>query len=108
MVEYWLRIAGEMRHYEARIVRCDANHVLSVVRDTTERKHAEHALQASHERYALATGAGSVGVWDWNLQTNDFYVDSSLKATLGYEQRMRSATVSSIGAAASIRTTSRG
>lgn len=85
VVEYWLRISGEMRHYEARIVRCDANHVLSVVRDTTARKHAEHALQASHERYALATGAGGVGVWDWNLQTNDFYVDSSLKATLGYE-----------------------
>jgi PAS domain S-box-containing protein len=84
-VEYWLRVAGEMRHFEARIVRCDANHVLSVVRDTTARKHAEHALQASHERYALATGAGGVGVWDWNLQTNDFYVDSSLKATLGYD-----------------------
>jgi PAS domain S-box-containing protein len=85
VVEYWLRISGDMRHYEARIVRCDANHVLSVVRDTTERKRAEHALQASHERYALATSAGSVGVWDWNLQTNDFYVDSSFKATLGYD-----------------------
>lgn len=85
VVEYWLRISGDMRHYEARIVRCDANHVLSVVRDTTERKRAEHALQVSHERYALATSAGSVGVWDWNLQTNDFYVDSSLKATLGYD-----------------------
>jgi PAS domain S-box-containing protein len=85
VVEYWLRIAGEMRHFEARIVRCDANHVLSVVRDTTERKHAEQALQTSHERYALATAAGSVGVWDWNLQTNDFYVDSSLRAALGYE-----------------------
>jgi PAS domain S-box-containing protein len=85
VVEYWLRVRGEMRHYEARIVRCDANHVLSVVRDTTERKRAEQALQASHERYALASAAGSVGVWDWNLQTNDFYVDSSLEATLGYE-----------------------
>jgi PAS domain S-box-containing protein len=85
VVEYWLRIGGEMRHFEARIVRCDAKHVLSVVRDTTEHKHAERALQTSHERYALATAAGSVGVWDWNLQTNDFYVDSSLKAALGYE-----------------------
>jgi PAS domain S-box-containing protein len=84
VLEYWLRIEREMRHFEARIVRCDANHVLTVVRDTTARKHAEQALQRSHERYALATGAGGVGVWDWNLQTNEFYVDSSLKVTLGY------------------------
>jgi PAS domain S-box-containing protein len=85
VVEYWLRLLGEMRHFEARMVRCDANHVLSVVRDTTARKRAEQALEASHERYALATCAGGVGVWDWNLQTNDFYVDASLKATLGYD-----------------------
>jgi PAS domain S-box-containing protein len=38
----------------------------------------------SQVRYALATAAGGVGVWDWNLDTNEVNVDSSLKSSLGY------------------------
>jgi PAS domain S-box-containing protein len=50
----------------------------------TERRNAEEALRTGHTRYGLATIAGSVGVWDWNLVTNDIYVDPSLKQLLGY------------------------
>jgi PAS domain S-box-containing protein len=82
-VEYWLEVPGGMRHFEKRIVRCSGNRLLSVVRDTTQRKRAEHALQQSQERYALATTAGSVGVWEWNPATDAFFVDSSL-AALGF------------------------
>jgi PAS domain S-box-containing protein len=35
-------------------------------------------------RYALATQAGGVGVWDWNLETNAMYIDPMLKSILGY------------------------
>jgi PAS domain S-box-containing protein len=42
-------------------------------------------LRDNRERYAMATAAGGVGVWDWNLETNDIYVDPSLKKILGYE-----------------------
>ncbi len=52
--------------------------------DITERRHAEEALQTSEQRYALATMAGSVGVWDWNLATNDIWIDPALKRALGY------------------------
>ena len=38
----------------------------------------------SQKRYALATAAGGVGVWDLNLETNEIDVDPFLKATLGY------------------------
>jgi len=50
----------------------------------SERRTAEEALRNGHTRYGLATSAGSVGVWDWNLVTNDIYVDPSLKQLLGY------------------------
>ncbi|MBD1829932.1 PAS domain S-box protein [Microcoleus sp. FACHB-61] len=65
-------------------------------RDVTARKQAEIALQqlnAELERrvqqrtqwYELAVSAGKVGVWDWNLETDEIYIAPSLKAWLGYQ-----------------------
>ena len=61
--------------------------ILGVARDITDRKKAEKALRISEERYALATRAAGVGVWDWNLQTNEFHLDPNLKALLGYSDK---------------------
>ena len=36
------------------------------------------------DRYAAATAAGGVGVWEWNLETNQVYVDPNLEAILGF------------------------
>jgi PAS domain S-box-containing protein len=46
--------------------------------DISDRKQAE-------ERYKLASAAGRVGVWDWDLKTDEMYVDPELKQLLGYE-----------------------
>jgi PAS domain S-box-containing protein len=54
-------------------------------REIEERKLVEESLHESEKRYSLATTAGCVGVWDWNLDTNDIYLDPMLKAFLGYE-----------------------
>ncbi len=48
------------------------------------RRRVEAALRQNQQRYALATVAGAVGVWDWNLDTNGMYVDPQLKQLLGY------------------------
>lgn len=53
-------------------------------RDITARHNAEVQLEETRQRYALATEAGQVGVWDWNLLTNEIYVDPYLKGMLGY------------------------
>jgi PAS domain S-box-containing protein len=51
-LEYSLPSGGEVRVFEARIVRCDADKVLSIVRDITERRRAEQ--QARELRDELA------------------------------------------------------
>lgn len=52
--------------------------------EIAERKRAEAALLEGEKRYALATHAGRVGIWDLDLETNDIHLDPSLKAMLGY------------------------
>jgi len=51
-LEYSLPVRDELRHYEARIVRCDDDKVMSIVRDITERKLAE--TQVHELRHELA------------------------------------------------------
>lgn len=51
------------------------------------RRRTEQALHDSEKRYALATAAASVGVWDWNLETGELFVDPALKRALGVPDR---------------------
>lgn len=44
----------------------------------------EQRLDEMLERYSLATAAANVGVWDWNLETGEFYLDPNVKGFLGY------------------------
>ncbi|NJL46999.1 MAG: PAS domain S-box protein [Leptolyngbyaceae cyanobacterium SM2_5_2] len=76
----WLRSQGYPIHNEAGLVM----RVVGTVQDITDRKHDELALQQAQERYSLATRAAKVGVWEWNLKTNAFYLDPNVKALLGY------------------------
>jgi PAS domain S-box-containing protein len=45
---------------------------------------AAATLAQSAVKYQQATQACSIGVWDWDLQTNDIFLDPLLKHMLGY------------------------
>lgn len=57
----------------------------SVGHDITDRVQAAAALKESEKRYELAARAGLVGVWDWNINPNENFIDPNLKLMLGYE-----------------------
>ena len=50
--------------------------------DLFEERAAE--LIRTSERYCLAAEAARVGVWDWNIERSEFYVDPLIRAVLGY------------------------
>jgi diguanylate cyclase (GGDEF)-like protein/PAS domain S-box-containing protein len=51
--------------------------------DVTERAEGEEALRQSGERLALAAEGANDGLWQWNLQTQEFYVSGRWRAMIG-------------------------
>jgi PAS domain S-box-containing protein len=54
------------------------NHFLASLLDITERKRAEAAAQKLSERLQIATRAGRVGIWDWNVVENIQFWDDTI------------------------------
>lgn len=52
--------------------------------DITERKQKDDKLRASEARTSLLIQAANVGLWDWNLTTNEVYFSPEWKMQLGY------------------------
>jgi len=57
---------------------------VGAVRDVSERKRWEQALEESEERYALAAAGANDGLWDWDLRSGHLHISSRWKSTLGY------------------------
>ena len=58
---------------------------VAVVRDITKQKKIEESLRISEERLRLAQIRGGVGVWDWNVVTNDLYFTPELEQLYGLD-----------------------
>ncbi len=66
LVEYALPIKGEIRHFEARLVRCGSDKILSIVRDVSAQKLAEDELAGAAEdraRIERAAALGELAAW---------------------------------------------
>jgi len=75
--------SGELRHvdvYSGPLVIQGRTLLYSVLHDITDRKRTEDELWEKEERLALATLHNGVGIWDWNLVTQQMIWDDSMYA----------------------------
>lgn len=52
--------------------------------DLTEHNQTRRKMPESEKRYEIATRAARVGVWDWDLAHDHFYIEPGLKEILGF------------------------
>ena len=53
--------------------------------DITRRKQMEEQLRTSEERFRLALEAAHIGLWDWDIKHDRFFLSSTYYTMLGYE-----------------------
>ncbi|MDZ4743393.1 MAG: PAS domain-containing protein [Verrucomicrobiota bacterium] len=54
--------------------------------DITEIKESERKIRQSEEQLSLATEAARIGIWDWNISTDECYFSGQLKALIGHSE----------------------
>ncbi len=58
--------------------------LVGISRDITDRMRAEEALKINEQRLQLAIEGADLGMWDWDMQTNDVYFSPRYLSMLGY------------------------
>jgi formate hydrogenlyase transcriptional activator len=85
MLEYTLSFDGEERNYECRIVPCDDDKVLSIVRNITEQKLAAKARSESRQQYESLVHSIDGVVWECDYPALSFtFVSNQVERILGY------------------------
>jgi len=66
--------------------------VVATFTDITERKQAEEKLETLSQRLQLATETGGIGVWDWDIQTDNLIWDDQMFRLYGLNREDFSGT----------------
>lgn len=62
----------------------EVTHIVASGIDITARKALENSLRESEARLRLAAESANIGLWDWNLVTDDVQYSDQWKTMLGY------------------------
>ncbi len=78
---------GPMRHWtleEQHFATAVANTVNLAI-EAADRRKAEQALRTSEGLLTTTVQSTNIGIWDWNLNSNDLYLSLEWKRQLGYD-----------------------
>ena len=62
----------------------EITHYIAIKLDISERRQAEADLLLLTERLSLATGVAKLGVWEWDLASNEFIWDATMFEIYGF------------------------
>lgn len=77
---YYEVTASPLRNHKGEIMAG-----IEVLRDITERRHAEESLRISEARLSEAQAIAHVGNWEWDISTGAVYWSDELYRIYGYE-----------------------
>ena len=85
VLEYDLVLGGATRRFEARMVACGEDRVVTIARDITQQRHVADSLRAAEMKYrVMAENVGDV-LWILNLRTGQFeYISPSVERLRGF------------------------
>ena len=75
----WVRTNGKPRYENDEIVA-----VHGTIQDITKRKEREQELQELTERFELAVTGANIGIWDWDMTTDEVTYNEQWAQMLGY------------------------
>ena len=78
-IHHWLLVSK----VPLRDIRGNVTGIVGITHDITERKKTENELKQISTRLALATRAGGVGVWDYDITANILFWDDQMLALYG-------------------------
>jgi hypothetical protein len=94
--EVRFRTPGFVSQYRGRILAAvglcllEGGLILALVRELRRRRLTEHSLRESQERMKLAASAAELGIWDWDLVTDEIWARGPTAERLDSGQAGRS------------------
>lgn len=61
-------------------------YITGSIRDITDQKINEAILLESKRQYELAVKSGNIGIWNYDIKNNDYYLDPIVKTFIGYSE----------------------
>ncbi len=78
-IEFQLLDENKEFYVECRVVAGkEEEEVICMLRDITVKKKSEILLNETHNRLFLATNAAKIGIWEWNVNDDNWIWDNSL------------------------------